>query len=181
MAMTTTRLLTALALAPLLFAACASSQDADAPRETGPPPQLARDVPPPAPSDGGEQTDPTLAPPDVGGPPTNAQRLQSGLATRVLRAGTGTSHPSERDRVEVHYSGWTTDGRLFDSSYQRGTPATFPVNGVIAGFREGLTLMVTGEKRRLWIPANLAYGDSPKGGAPAGMLVFDVELLGIVP
>lgn len=175
------RRLAASALAPLLLtAACASSREPAAPLETGPPPQLARDVAPPE-ADDTERADPSVAPTDVSGPPADAQRLQSGLATRVLRAGTGTTHPSGRDTVEVHYAGWTVDGRLFDSSYQRGTPARFPLSGVIPGFREGIELMVTGEKRRLWIPANIAYGDSPPGGAPAGMLVFDVELLGIVP
>jgi FKBP-type peptidyl-prolyl cis-trans isomerase len=81
--------------------------------------------------------------------------------------------------VTVHYSGWKTDGTLFDSSVKRGQPASFPLNGVIKGWTEGLQLMVKGEKRRFWIPGNLAYGENPGGGRPGGMLVFDVELLGI--
>jgi peptidylprolyl isomerase len=79
----------------------------------------------------------------------------------------------------VHYTGWTTDGKMFDSSVARGEPATFPLNGVIKGWTEGVQLMVVGEKRRFWIPGNLAYDNSPRPGAPKGMLVFDVELLAI--
>ena len=94
--------------------------------------------------------------------------------------GTGTVHPKVTDQVTIHYSGWTTDGKLFDSSVQRGKPASFPLNKVIIGLIEGVQLMVEGEKRRLWIPTNLAYGNTPtSGGRPAGMLVFDVELLQI--
>jgi peptidylprolyl isomerase len=77
----------------------------------------------------------------------------------------------------VHYSGWTTDGKMFDSSVVRGKPATFPLKEVIPGWTEGLQLMAEGEKARLWIPKELAYNDQP--GRPAGMLVFDVELLKI--
>ncbi|MBX7196477.1 MAG: FKBP-type peptidyl-prolyl cis-trans isomerase [Sandaracinaceae bacterium] len=117
------------------------------------------------------------APPDVAAPPADAQRTASGLASRVLSPGTGTAHPTARDRVTVHYTGWTTDGKMFDSSRTRGEPATFPLNGVIAGWTEGLQLMVVGEQRRFWIPEELAYRGRPN--RPAGMLVFDVELLAI--
>ena len=79
----------------------------------------------------------------------------------------------------MHYTGWTTDGKMFDSSVKRGQPARFPLDGVIKGWTEGLQLMVVGEKRRFWIPGNLAYGENTGGGRPSGMLVFDVELLGI--
>ncbi len=68
---------------------------------------------------------------------------------------------------------------MFDSSVERGSPASFPLNRVIKGWTEGVQLMVVGEKRRFWIPAELAYGNSGAGGRPAGLLVFDVELLGI--
>ena len=81
--------------------------------------------------------------------------------------------------VEVHYSGWTTKGELFDSSVARGESIAFPLNGVIKGWTEGVQLMVEGEKRRFWIPADLAYGENPGNGAPGGTLVFDVELLEI--
>ena len=117
------------------------------------------------------------APDDVAAPPSDAVRTDSGLASKVLQAGRGTERPGPADRVTVHYTGWTTDGRMFDSSVRRGRPATFPLNGVIAGWTEGLQLMVEGEKRRFWIPENLAYGGRP--GRPQGMLVFDVELLGV--
>ena len=117
------------------------------------------------------------APPDVAGPPEDAACTDSGLCTTVLTAGTGAEHPNPWDTVTVHYSGWTTDGKMFDSSVKRGKPATFPLDRVIPGWTEGLGLMVAGEKRRLWVPSELAYNDRP--GRPAGMLVFDVELLGI--
>lgn len=124
--------------------------------------------------------DPLAAPPDVAAVPAAAERTASGLASRVLRPGTGARHPTERSRVTVHYTGWQTDGTRFDSSRERGEPATFPLDGVIAGWTEGLQLMVEGEERRFWIPADLAYGDPPRRpGAPGGMLVFDVELLSI--
>ena len=80
--------------------------------------------------------------------------------------------------VEVHYTGWTTDGHMFDSSRTSGHTVEFPLSNVIAGWTEGVQLMVEGESRRFWIPENLAYGGRP--GAPAGMLVFDVELVRIV-
>jgi FKBP-type peptidyl-prolyl cis-trans isomerase len=79
--------------------------------------------------------------------------------------------------VMVHYTGWTTDGKMFDSSVVNGQPLTFPLNGVIAGWTEGVQLMVEEEKTRFWIPEALAY--KGQAGAPKGMLVFDVELLRI--
>ena len=118
------------------------------------------------------------APADVAAPPADVERTPSGLASKVLQPGSSAQHPSASDRVTVHYTGWTTDGKMFDSSVARSEPATFPLNGVIAGWTEGVQLMAVGEKRRLWIPEELAYQGKP--GAPAGMLVFDVELLGIL-
>jgi FKBP-type peptidyl-prolyl cis-trans isomerase len=119
------------------------------------------------------------APPDVAAPPPDAERSPSGLAWKVITPGTGTRHPRPNSEVTVHYTGWTTDGKMFDSSVRRGQPARFPLDRVIKGWTEGVQMMVEGEKRRFWIPADLAYGDSPGGGAPAGMLVFDIELLRI--
>ncbi len=119
------------------------------------------------------------APSDVAAAPADAEKTASGLASKVLTKGTGAAHPKEADTVTVHYSGWTTDGKLFDSSVKRGEPSSFPLNGVIKGWTEGVQLMVVGEKRRFWIPANLAYGDNPAGGGPSGLLVFDVELIKI--
>jgi FKBP-type peptidyl-prolyl cis-trans isomerase len=118
-------------------------------------------------------------PSDVKAPPADASKTESGLASKVLQEGTGAVKPTAEDTVTVHYSGWTTDGKMFDSSVSRGQPASFPLKGVIKGWTEGLQLMVEGEKRRFWIPGNLAYGDEAAGGRPSGMLVFDVELLSI--
>jgi FKBP-type peptidyl-prolyl cis-trans isomerase len=119
------------------------------------------------------------APPDVAAPPADAEKTASGLASKVLMQGSGDAKPNAWDEVKVHYTGWTTDGKMFDSSIKRGEPTTFGVDKVITGWTEGLQLMKVGEKRRLWIPENLAYKGQP--GRPAGMLVFDVELLGITP
>jgi len=123
--------------------------------------------------------EPPKVPEDVASVPDSAEVRESGLASRVLSEGSGSTRPKKTDRVTVHYSGWTTDGGMFDSSVMRGQPATFGLNQVIPGWTEGVQLMVEGEKRRFWIPAKLAYGENPGGGAPAGMLVFDVELLKI--
>jgi len=122
-----------------------------------------------------EPPKPPSAPADVAAPPANAEKTESGLASLILKHGEGTEHPSASSNVTVHYSGWTTDGKLFDSSVTRGKPISFPLNQVISGWTEGLQLMVAGEKRRFWIPEELAYQGRP--GAPAGMLVFDVELI----
>ncbi len=118
---------------------------------------------------------PTVPPPDVAAVPADAQRTPSGLAYKVLKAGSGGGHPAKSSRVTVHYSGWQTDGKLFDSSVMRGSPATFGLGEVIAGWTEGVQLMVVGEKTRFWIPEKLAY--KGQSGMPSGMLVFDVELL----
>jgi peptidylprolyl isomerase len=119
---------------------------------------------------------PTRAPADVKAPPPNAKRTVSGLSYRVLEPGAGTRHPGKFDEVTVNYTGWTTDGKRFDSSLIRGTPATFPLDRVIPGWTEGIQLMVVGEKVRFWIPENRAYQGKQ---APYGTLVFDVELIGI--
>ena len=128
------------------------------------------------------QSDPrTLpAPADVAAPPANAEKTSSGLASVVLTKGAGDEKPEVQDRVTVHYTGWTKEGKMFDSSEVRGEPATFALTQVIKGWTEGLQLMTKGEKRRFWIPGGLAYGDTPRRpGTPAGQLTFDVELLDI--
>jgi peptidylprolyl isomerase len=120
------------------------------------------------------------APEDVAEPPKDAKKTTSGLVTKLLTKGTGKDKPKLEDRVKVHYTGWTKDGKMFDSSVARNEPATFGVGGVIKGWTEALQLMVAGEKRRLWIPADLAYGEKAAMGSPAGQLTFDVELLEIM-
>jgi peptidylprolyl isomerase len=119
---------------------------------------------------------PIPAPSDVAAAPEDAQVTPSGLAYKVLLPAEGPK-PKATDTVKVHYTGWTTDGEMFDSSVSRGEPATFPLNAVIPGWTEGLQLMSVGAQHRLWIPEPLAYKGAP--GRPAGMLVFDVELIAI--
>jgi len=126
-----------------------------------------------------EMPKPPEVPSDVAAAPADAEKTASGLASKVIKKGTGTKKPKATDTVEVHYSGWTLDGKMFDSSVSRGQTTSFPLNGVIKGWTEGLQLMVEGEKRRFWIPADLAYGENPGGGRPGGMLCFDVELVKI--
>ncbi len=120
------------------------------------------------------------APPDAAAIPADAQVTASGLASKVLRPGTGSIHPTLASTVTVHYTGWTPAGKMFDSSVARNEPATFGVTNVIPGWTEGLQLKEIGEKRRFWIPGKLAYdGGGGPPDAPKGMLVFDVELLDI--
>ena len=113
---------------------------------------------------------------------TGARKTDSGLVMTTLKAGTGPS-PKATDKVKVHYHGTLTDGSVFDSSVQRGQPATFPLNGVIKCWSEGVQLMKVGGKSRLVCPAELAYGDrgAPPRIKPGATLVFEVELLEIVP
>lgn len=103
----------------------------------------------------------------------------SGLQYEVLRAGAGAK-PNSSQSVEVHYHGTLIDGTVFDSSVERGESISFPVTGVIPGWVEALQLMQVGSKWRLFIPSDLAYGDSGQGPIPPGStLIFDVELIGI--
>jgi peptidylprolyl isomerase len=119
---------------------------------------------------------PLRTPADVKAPPADAMQTKSGISYKVLRPGTGQRHAKKFDEVLVQYTGWTTDGKMFDSSYTRGEPMTLPLDRVIAGWTEGIPLMVEGEKTRFWIPEKLAYkGKNP----PYGMLVFDIELIRI--
>ncbi|MFT6182039.1 MAG: FKBP-type peptidyl-prolyl cis-trans isomerase [Akkermansiaceae bacterium] len=109
--------------------------------------------------------------------PAGVTQTYTGLKSKVLRPGLGGRTPNSLSTVTAHYSGMTLDGKVFDSSYKRGKPSEFPLDQVIAGWTEGLQLMTKGEKRRFWIPANLAYGENPSGGKPGGDLIFDVELI----
>jgi peptidylprolyl isomerase len=119
------------------------------------------------------------APPDVAAPVKDAKKSPKGVSYKVITAGKGGPKPTADDTVKVHYTGWTTDGKMFDSSVQRGQPAEFPLRGVIPGWTDAIPVMSVGDKVRFWIPEELAY----KGvaGRPQGMLVFDVELLEIKP
>ncbi len=104
----------------------------------------------------------------------------SGLGHELVTEGAGDA-PGPRSTVTVHYAGWTTDGRLFDASFSRGQPATFPLNGVIPGWTEGLQLMKPGGVHRFVIPPDLAYGaaGAPPAIGPNETLVFHVELLSV--
>ncbi len=107
--------------------------------------------------------------------------LPSGLQYQVIKEGNGR-RPKPTDKVKCHYEGMLVDGTLFDSSIQRGEPATFPLNGVIKGWTEGLQLMQEGAKYRFFIPYHLGYGENGAGASipPFAALVFDVELIEVV-
>ena len=107
--------------------------------------------------------------------------LPSGLQYQVLKEGNGKS-PKATDQVKCHYEGTLINGKIFDSSYRRNEPATFPLNGVIAGWTEGLQLMKEGAKYRFFIPFNLAYGTRGAGQdiPPYAALIFDVELIEVI-
>jgi peptidylprolyl isomerase len=119
------------------------------------------------------------APPDVAYAPDDAGTSPSGLRSKPLRAGRGGKRPRANQRVRFHYTGWTTDGAMFDSSVVRGQPIEGRPDSMIPGMMEGLLTMTPGEQRRLWIPIGLAYGG--KTGRPFGNLTFDVELIAVLP
>jgi FKBP-type peptidyl-prolyl cis-trans isomerase len=193
--MTSYRILAFVALSPfatLALPACSNlttppepepmaNESSNAPAPTAPKPSAtataAAAATPPSPAPTASSIP---APSDVAAPPANAKKTASGLAYRVLKPGTGAS-PKATDKVTVNYTGWQTDGKMFDSSVTRGKPITFPLNGVIKGWTEGVQLMKAGETARFWIPAELAYGEHPAGGRPGGLLVFDIELISITP
>jgi peptidylprolyl isomerase len=123
---------------------------------------------------------PDLPPPaDVAAPPAEALRSPSGLVSRTVTPGTGTETPQDTDYVTVHYSGWTSEGRLFDSSHARNMPNLFALNRVMDGWRECVLMMRVGETRRCWVPQALAFNGQT--GRPAGTVVFDIELLDVRP
>ena len=111
--------------------------------------------------------------------PSDAIVTSSGLASKVLRVGLGSVHPTATSTVTVYYTGWKPDGEMFDSNVPPKDPMTFPLTRVISGWTEGVQLMVKGEKRRFWIPGDLGYDKLDMPGAPKGPLVFDIELLDI--
>ncbi len=117
---------------------------------------------------------------DVMNVPDDAERSETGLAWKVLRPGDGRTHPEKGDTIELVYTIWTGEGEVFDSSYAHARPGRFVLNDTMpAGFNEALLTMVTGEKRLVWIPEELAYGG--RADRPQGMLVFEMELLSIEP
>ncbi len=122
-------------------------------------------------------TTPTESANEFAAPPPDAVTTASGLVSKVLQKGTGELHPDNNDVVAAHVIARTPDGRIFRNTYDEGKPSTFNLSRTFPGWREGLQLMVVGEKRRLWIPAHLAP-QNPKGGPP-GAAVFDVELTGV--
>jgi FKBP-type peptidyl-prolyl cis-trans isomerase len=111
----------------------------------------------------------------------NIKTTASGLQYEILSPGKGTAKPTATDNVTVHYKGTSLDGKEFDSSYSRGEPTSFPLNGVIPGWTEGVQLMTEGAKYKFYIPSNLAYGENGAGGSigPNETLIFEVELIKI--
>jgi peptidylprolyl isomerase len=123
------------------------------------------------------RSSPLIAPADVKAPPADAKRTASGLAYKELRPGTGSRRASPFSQVLVHYTGWTTDGRMFDTSITKGQPVEMRLDEVIKGWTEGVAMMAEGQRMRFWVPESLAY--QGKGDGPRGMLVFDIELVKI--
>jgi FKBP-type peptidyl-prolyl cis-trans isomerase len=121
---------------------------------------------------------PPPAPKDVARVPSSARRTPSGLAFRVVKAGSGTRHPESDARVTVDYTAWTPDGQLVDTTVKAGLPKTVSVSALTSGWKEGLGLMVEGDKVLFWMPAELAYKGQP--GAPQGMVVLKIELVKIL-
>lgn len=117
-----------------------------------------------------------LLPPDnIRLPPATALRTASGLRYVILKRGASNTHPLANSEIEIDYTGWDFQGRMFDSSLPRGKPSQFQLTNLIKGWQEGVLLMSPGDTFRFWIPGNLAY-DGSGGDAPKGKLVFDITL-----
>ena len=112
--------------------------------------------------------------------PADAEVNTSGVASKVVKAGSGEARPSPTDNVQLHYTAWTTDGTMLESTLPAERPETIPLKRTIKGFTEAVQMMVEGETRRIWVPQNMAYGETPPPTAPKGMLIFEVELLKIL-
>ena len=119
------------------------------------------------------------APSDLGAPPNDAVKSSTGLISKTIKPGTSSEKPIATDVVTVNYTGWRSDGMMFDSSVARGTASTFPLDKVMAGWRECVMLMTIGETRRCWVPQALAYNG--RAGRPTGTVVFDIELIDFRP
>lgn len=179
-----------LCLALLAFSGC-TSNSADTPNE-GAPEQAQTEAPDEQVIEEAEtqeteaqEEELMTATPDYPGEPVTGEPTEtpSGLVYYEITVGDGASPASARSNVTVHYTGWLEDGTQFDSSVDRGQPATFPLSRVIAGWTEGVGSMNVGGKRKLIIPGHLAYGATPPPGSPIpqnATLIFDVELLEIV-
>lgn len=115
------------------------------------------------------------APDDVAKPPANAETTASGVRSVVLTEGIGVDHPGTNDLFDVRYVVWTSTGEMVDQSPHH--PMLLGVHQLFPGFAEGVELMVQGEKRRIWVPSHLAFGDHPKPGLPAGDLTVDATLV----
>jgi FKBP-type peptidyl-prolyl cis-trans isomerase len=124
--------------------------------------------------------DPPPAPPDLSEPPADAVKTVSGLAYRVLEKGTGKQRPKGHDYAHIEFTGWTAEGKVFDSSIPERKPRSITVVKAMSGLTEALKGMVEGEKRRLWLPADIAHGEEGTVKKPGGDLVMDVKLIRIV-
>ncbi len=111
-------------------------------------------------------------------PPSTALKTPSGVAIEILKRGTGTQHPGLNSTVLLNYTGWTADGKLFETTIMSGHPAAFLLGTALPGWRDALPRMVVGEKARVWVPAAMAYGEHPiDAQAPPGSMVYEIELL----
>ena len=138
----------------LLLTACNKQETAETPEEK---PAAATEAKPETKAPQmPNKPEPIAAPEDVAAAPADATKTASGLAYKFLTKGTATEKPTKEDTVEVHYTGWTKDGKMFDSSVARGEKISFPLNRVIPGWTEGVQLMSVGDKVRFWIPGNMA-------------------------
>jgi peptidylprolyl isomerase len=166
-----------LGLASLGFAACGKT-GAVAPPKPAPPAPVGEPNPGPIGAPGM-----TAVPPDVSTPPPDAEREPSGAARKILARGTGTAHPTDRTYVDLHYSGWERNGRQFEGTVPGGPPGRYDLVSALApGVAAEVKQMVEGDKRRVWLPAALAYGKRDNFvNAPKGDMTFDVELVHITP
>lgn len=122
------------------------------------------------------------APADVAAIPADATMTEGGVAIRFIQEGDRVGFPTLGDEITIHYTGWQTDGTMFDSSRLRGEPNTFSLGGLIPGWKLSVPLMSKGSRALIWIPGDLAYDNRPdRPDAPKGMLVFDIELIDIIP